>query len=279
MPRCEVCGFVGIDLSRHLKFFHQMSTIDYKNKYNLPVIDASVEEKRKETCDKVHGNPNYKNENAKKLSNEIYEGGHALSDPLIREKADQTKLKLYGNKNFTNHEQAKQTCIDRYGVDNVAKLSAVSEKKKNTLMERYGRIFNYDHIPLLTKEELIDLHINKGLSLREIGNRYGTTGEGIGYWAKKYNVQIIKKVTLPRSKEYRSHINIVKSYLEECSIKNKILNFSEFGKLTEDKKSQRLKRLFNSGKPYHHLLQELQEVALKPDIWPDFLKKFEKGEE
>ena len=31
-------------------------------------------------------------------------------------KAKETKLKRYGNENFNNREQAKQTCLDRYGV-------------------------------------------------------------------------------------------------------------------------------------------------------------------
>ena len=96
----------------------------------------------------------------------------------------------------------------------------------------------------------------------------------ISYWMKKYNIKVHKKVVVPKSKEFVSPKKTVEEYLNTCLEKDDVLPFSKFGALTEDKKHQRLKRLFNSGKPYHHLRDELKEVALKPDLWPDFLNKF-----
>ena len=68
----------------------------------------------------------------------------------------------------------------------------------------------------------------------------------------------------------REHIE---QYLDTCKNKNKVLSFYEYEYVT-NKPCTRLKRLFNKGKPYHGLLDELKQVALHPDKWPEFLKKF-----
>ena len=62
---------------------------------------------------------------------------------------------------------------------------------------------------------------------------------------------------------------VLKTLLKE----KQLLSFSEFGKMTSDKKNQKLKRLFNAGRPYNHLKSELIEVALKPELWESFLNK------
>lgn len=60
----------------------------------------------------------------------------SLKDPEVKKKQDETKLKKYGSVN--NHKKYEKTCIEKYGVNNVAK----SEKSKNkallTNIEKYG---------------------------------------------------------------------------------------------------------------------------------------------
>lgn len=87
--------------------------------------------------------------------------------------------------------------------------------------------------------------------------------------------------------QYEDHSKeeIVKDYLEECLKNNEALTFYKYGMSKigflegeEGRKlgtryTLRLKRLFNTGKPYHHLLDELKSVALQPDLWPGFLEK------
>lgn len=65
-----------------------------------------------------------------------------------------------------------------------------------------------------------------------------------------------------------------KDFLKACLDQGKVLSFYSYEKVTGNP-ATRLKRLFNSGKPYHHLLAELRVVALKPPLWPDFLRKLE----
>ena len=54
------------------------------------------------------------------------------------EKARQTKKERYGNKNYNNREKTKQTCLKKYGVENVAQVSEIKAKKKATCLEKYG---------------------------------------------------------------------------------------------------------------------------------------------
>lgn len=54
---------------------------------------------------------------------------------LLRKK---TKLKKYGDENFNNHKKAEQTCITKYGVNNVSKLNEIKIKKEETTKLHYG---------------------------------------------------------------------------------------------------------------------------------------------
>jgi len=183
-----------------------------------------VDEKRRQTCLERYGNPNYRNEEAKKLSNEVFAGGHPLSDPVIREKARETKKELYGDPNFTNREKAKLTCLDKYGVDNIAKIDSVIKKRVQTNIERYGKAINYTKPPLFSKEELIDLHVNQGKYLPEIAKIYGITPEGVSYWAKKLGVVIQKtpRIRLGGSvypdEEYKKAIELFVKYSSERGV-------------------------------------------------------------
>lgn len=49
-----------------------------------------------------------------------------------------TKLERHGSENYNNRESAKQTCLENYGVENVAQSDASKEKSKRTCLEKYG---------------------------------------------------------------------------------------------------------------------------------------------
>ena len=273
MLKCGLCSKEGLDLSKHIKV-HGLTSEKYKQLYG-PLVDSSGELKRRQTCLSLHGDANYKNREAIKLSNEIFEGGHSLSDPSVREKANITKIHRYGDANFTNREKAKATCLERYGVETALGLPSVVKKRVSTLISRYGRIFNHTPEPLVTREVLIEKHHGQGLSLREIAKEYGITPQGIAYWMKKYKIEVRKNVVIPRTKKYVPVASTVEEYFNLCMQTQRVLSFSEFGVLTEDKKKSRLKRLFNAGRPYHHLLNELRDIALKPGRWTELLTKID----
>lgn len=254
-----------------------MSVEDYKKQYHTIIVDPSVEEKRKETCLEKYGDPNYKNEEAKRLSNEIFEGGHSLSDPAVRKKAYETKQELYGNPDFTNREKARQTLKSRYGVENISHIPGVVEKRVQTCLNKYGKIFNWERKDFISKEELIRLHHDEGLSLTEIEQKLNITSGSITYWMKKHGVEIHKKIVIPKVKEYTSPEEGVKEYFEVCLKKGCVLSFGEFGNFTEDRKKQKLKRLFNKGGSCQHLREYLKDFVLFPDKWPSFFEKMKKN--
>ena len=270
---CKICGVERANLHRHLEKIHQMPSDQYRSIYGGSIVDRSVEEKRKITCVGKYGDPNYKNEEKKKLSNERFIGGHPLSDPSTRIKACNTKEELYGDRNFTNRKKAKETCLKKYGVENIAHIPGVAEKRVQTCMQRYGKIFNCEREDAFTKKELIELHHNQGLTLGEIGAKFGQTSGGISYWMKKLGVEVHKKVVSPKFKEYSNPQTSVEEFLGYCIKEKRLLSFSEFGKMTADKKNQKLKRLFNFGGVYNHFKSELIAVALKPELWESFLVK------
>lgn len=66
---------------------------------------------------------------------------HRYGDDYTRQVADKgrdTKLKRYGDRNYNNQDKLKKTCLERYGVDNVMKISEFQDKAKDTCLERYG---------------------------------------------------------------------------------------------------------------------------------------------
>ena len=50
----------------------------------------------------------------------------------------QTKEQRYGSSSYNNREKAKNTCIEKYGVENPSQDPEVKEKIKNTFLENYG---------------------------------------------------------------------------------------------------------------------------------------------
>ena len=54
-------------------------------------------------------------------------------------KAKETKLKRYGNENFNNREQAKQTCLERYGVTTYVRPKKIKSPKPKKI-SRFGEL-------------------------------------------------------------------------------------------------------------------------------------------
>ena len=56
----------------------------------------------------------------------------------VYKKIKESSLKHWGINNYNNKEKQKQTCLEKYGVDNVFKSKQIKEKIKNTTFEKYG---------------------------------------------------------------------------------------------------------------------------------------------
>jgi hypothetical protein len=92
-----------------------------KNKYGVDNVNKlkEVRDKIKQTCIEKYG-------------------GEGRASEIIREKIENTKLKRYGNKNYTNRNKNNKTIKDKYGVNNISELKQVRKKARQTTIERYG---------------------------------------------------------------------------------------------------------------------------------------------
>jgi hypothetical protein len=64
------------------------------------------------------------------------------NDPEVRKKIKETCLEKYGVENAAKSKQfkekSKQTCLEKYGVENAAKFDKFKEKSKQTCLKKYG---------------------------------------------------------------------------------------------------------------------------------------------
>ena len=58
-------------------------------------------------------------------------------------KIKKTKLQRYGSETYVNPEKSKQTCMERYGVDNVSKSDKVIAKIKDANVKKYGKEWSF----------------------------------------------------------------------------------------------------------------------------------------
>ena len=56
----------------------------------------------------------------------------------IKEKTKRTLLERYGDSHYNNRNKCRQTCLEKYGVDNPMSLDSVKDKIKETNIKRYG---------------------------------------------------------------------------------------------------------------------------------------------
>lgn len=63
---------------------------------------------------------------------------HSTQIPGVIEKTKQTKFDRYNDINYNNRGKARQTNLEKYGVEHAAQSEAVKEKTRQTNLEKYG---------------------------------------------------------------------------------------------------------------------------------------------
>lgn len=91
--------------------------------------------KRKNTSDLKYGKDNYMNrikaiENLRNKTDE--------ENAKMIKKVKKTKLEKYGDENYHNKEQARLTCLEKYGVEYTTQTEEMKRKGKETKIARYG---------------------------------------------------------------------------------------------------------------------------------------------
>lgn len=272
--QCQICGYEGLDISSHLRGVHNLSASEYKVKYGGFVISPSVDLKRKSTTERLHGDPNWRNEEARKLMYSAYEGGHPLKDSSVIEKAKETKVRLYGDPGYTNMPKRVSTNMGKYGVPHSCMAEEVIEKRVETLKRKYGKVFNCPppEKTVPADPESFKTDYLSGMSYIELGKRYGKTEPVLRRWANEMGLSRVVKAS---TKKYESPKDIVSEYLCLCYDKKASLSFYDYGQTAGTKHMNRMKRLFNAGKKYAHLRQELFKVAGDKSLYLEFLENFE----
>jgi len=194
--------------------------------------------------------------------------------PEITEKKRQTNLKRYGVEKYTNREQAKKTSLERYGVEYTCAAPEVIEKRVATLMERYGRVFNVDEphnkFHLEDKEKFIQDY-ESGLILGDLAIRYKISEPTLNHVIK--DLGLSRAVVKAKSYVIDTPAEAASDYLTACLENNKVLSFYEYGKIKGQQYCTKMKRNFNTGRPYNHLLEELKSIALCADKHEAFLHR------
>ncbi len=56
---------------------------------------------------------------------------------IVRNKIKKTKLKNFGNENYNNRKKSKETCLEKYGVENQFQNEGIKEKSRQTNLIKY----------------------------------------------------------------------------------------------------------------------------------------------
>lgn len=155
------------------------------------------------------------------------------------EKSRQTKDYRYGNPNYNNRIKAKNTCIQRYNVDNPAKISKNIDKQRYTKLIRYGDK-NYNNRDKASKTNISRYNYPDAMQSDEIKQRLRNSN------IKKYGVPYT--LQLKKFKDSRIYTNISNygvpyiTQVPEIVDKIKETQFSRYGSWyssTEEGKSRR----------------------------------------
>lgn len=68
-----------------------------------------------------------------------YGVSHALIHDKFLTKSKETKFEKYGDENYNNTDLRKQTCLEKYGVDNPRKCESINNKLKETIHKNHYR--------------------------------------------------------------------------------------------------------------------------------------------
>lgn len=127
----------GVDNVLKSKEIRERSKESNKEKYGVEYNSQreDVKEKVKQTCLEKYGTEHYFNSQDCKEKTIIALG----EDNYRKTETCKVKHKIYVNEHKQElSEKRKQTCLERYGVDNPLKYDEFKEKSKQTCLERYG---------------------------------------------------------------------------------------------------------------------------------------------
>lgn len=140
--------------------------------------------------------------------------------------------------------------------------------------ERKKRAFPVQFDETTVQKRFINLSIKLGTSRESYldSSLLGTPTYAIERHYGTWN-NFIKACGLIPRYEAETPVKIISDYFQECFAQSKTLSFYEYGKIRGTNYTLKMKRLFNAGKKYASLKEELFKVALDKDSQISFLGK------
>ena len=89
-------------------------------------------------------------------------------------KQKETKKELYGNANYNNRKKYKETCLEKYGCENVYQNDEIKNKIKDIKKEKYGDEY-YNNREQVYKTNLKNLGVKMPFQSKEILNKCNET--------------------------------------------------------------------------------------------------------
>lgn len=146
------------------------------------------------------------NKKYKSLFNIYCSSKCSMNDPEVQIKRIETSKLKYGENNYNNRLKCKETCLEKYGVDNIAKSELCKEKYKQTCLEKYGvdNSFKVKDIisKIRTKKEKTCLEkygVKNVSQVKEIQEQI--CKHRIENNLKKYGVKFVKQLDWVKEKE------------------------------------------------------------------------------
>lgn len=174
------------------------------------------------------------------------------------QKIKSSKLANHGSETYNNSEKAKQTCIEKYGVDNVLKIkeihdkgiiaaqSDVAKEKRNvTCLSKYGAINPYASEAI--KEKI------KATNLKRYGVKYTSQ-----------NKDIMRKIQTTTMKRYKVKCNL--------NLPEVIRRAQSFDANVKRINTRKHKDYFRHSSYEQLFKKKLEESGLKEDI--DFITQY-----
>lgn len=224
-------------------------------------------EQVKQTCLEKYGADNIsKSEYGKKLLSIAIKNAHKERGNEIIAKTKATKLERYGNENYNNRNLAKNTCMEKYGVDSYSKTKEYKEKSIQTNLikrgvkyplqdqnvkdlmkinnlKKYGveSVFQLDEVKEKKKQTVMkNLNVEYPLQSKEIQEKYKK------YYLEKYGV------------EYAFQVDEIKQKIKETNLKKYGFTTSTKSKEVQEKSIKTC--LDKYGVPYPCMTQQCREA-------------------
>ena len=167
---------------------------------------------------------------------------HILCQPCY---SKMLKLERYGDPNYNNRDKSKETCIEKYGVENPHQNKDIISKCENTCLEKYG-VTN----PNKTKE------VRDKIEKTNL-KRYGAT-------CSLHGEDIHKKVLNSMNKKYGVNYTAESEFLRNKMYDTRLKKYGDKNYTNREKANETVKNLYGVDNVMQ--LKSMQEEAKKSRI-------------